>query len=91
MLKSIKRINTRHNLTLGDWLDGANNYSLHIPPGAPAETFWSLTLYEADGRDIIHNKQKVADCSSRYDLLKNKDGSVNLYFGLDERTNGKQN
>lgn len=58
----------------GEWLDGAKNYTLHIPSKAPAKTFWSLTLYEVDGRDIIHNKQKVADRSSRYDLLTNSDG-----------------
>ncbi len=53
----------------GDWLDGARNYTLHIPPDAPAELFWSLTLYEVDGRDIIHNQYKVTDRSSRMDLL----------------------
>ena len=68
----------------GDWLDGARNYTLHIPPNAPAKLFWSLTLYEVDGRDIIHNKQKVTDRSSRMDLLTNSDGSVDLYFGPDE-------
>ena len=75
----------------GDWLDGAENYTLHIPPDAPAKLFWSLTLYEVDGRDIIHNKQKRADRSSRYDLLKNADGSVDLYFGPDEPKGKEQN
>ncbi len=75
----------------GDWLDGATNYSLHIPPDAPAEVFWSLTLYEVNGRDIIHNKQKVADRSSRYDLIRNDDGSVDLFFGPDEPQGKKQN
>jgi len=75
----------------GDWLDGARNYTLHIPPNAPAELFWSLTLYEVDGRDIIHNQYKVTDRSSRMDLLTNQDGSVDLYFGPDEPTGKKQN
>lgn len=75
----------------GDWLDGARNYTLHIPPKAPAELFWSLTLYEVDGRDIIHNKQKVTDRSSRMDLLTNANGSVDLYFGPDEPEGKKQN
>lgn len=75
----------------GDWLDGARNYTLHIPPNAPAKLFWSLTLYEVDGRDIIHNKQKVTDRSSRMDLLTNSDGSVDLYFGPDEPKDKKKN
>ena len=75
----------------GDWLDGARNYTLHIPPDAPAELFWSLTLYEVNGRDIIHNQYKVTDRSSRMDLLTNPDGSVDLYFGPDEPKGKKQN
>ena len=75
----------------GDWLDGARNYTLHIPPNAPAELFWSLTLYEVDGRDIIHNKQKITDRSSRMDLLTNPDGSVDLWFGPDMPKGKKQN
>ena len=67
----------------GDWLDGAKNYTLHIPPDAPAKLFWSLTLYEVNGRDIIHNRQKRTDRSSRQDLLTNPDGSVDLHFGPD--------
>ena len=74
-----------------EWLDGARNYTLHIPPDAPAELFWSLTLYEVDGRDIIHNEYKVTDRSSRMDLLTNDDGSVDLYFGPDEPEGKKPN
>ena len=75
----------------GEWLDGSLNYTLNVPADAPAETFWSLTLYEVDGRDIIHNKQKRADRSSRYDLDTNADGSVDLYFGPDEPTGKHEN
>ena len=75
----------------GEWLDGARNYTLHIPPDAPAKLFWSLTLYEVDGRDVIHNQYKVTDRSSRMDLLTNSDGSVDLYFGPDEPSGKKQN
>jgi hypothetical protein len=65
----------------GDWLDGGNNYTLHVPPDAPAETFWSFTVYEVSTRTLINNKYEIADRSSRMDLLVNKDGSVNLYIG----------
>lgn len=67
----------------GDWLDGGRNYVLNVPPDAPAEAFWSITLYDVDTRCLIINKQKIADRSSRMDLIKNKDGSVDIYMGPD--------
>jgi hypothetical protein len=60
------------------------NYVLHVPPNAPAKTFWSITLCDVDTRCIIRNKQKIADRSSRMELLKNFDGSVDIYLGPDK-------
>jgi hypothetical protein len=65
----------------GNWLDGSSNYKLLIPPNVPAKQFWSMTLYDVASRCIIENKEQIADRSSRMDLLKNDDGSVDLYFG----------
>ena len=65
----------------GDWLDGGTNYVLNVPANAPAEAFWSITLYDVDTRCPIKNEQKIADRSSRMDLLKNADGSVTIYIG----------
>ena len=67
----------------GDWLDGGKNYVLHVPADVPAETFWSITLYDVDTRCLIQNEQKIADRSSRMDLLTNADGSVYIYMGPD--------
>jgi hypothetical protein len=67
----------------GDWLDGGVNYVLHVPTNAPAKAFWSITVYDVDTRCIIKNKQKIADRSSRMDLIKNKDGSIDIYIGPD--------
>lgn len=64
-----------------DWLDGAEQYKLRIPPNVPAKRFWSVTVYHNDTRYLIQNKQKIADRSSRMELLKNDDGSVDIYFG----------
>ncbi len=57
------------------------NYTLHVPPKAPVEAFWSMTVYDVATRCIIVNDTKLADRSSRMDLTKNKDGSVDLYIG----------
>ncbi len=65
----------------GNWLDGGNDYTLHIPANPPAVNFWSLTVYDAATRCLIDNPQRNADLSSRKDLIKNTDGSVDLYFG----------
>jgi len=66
----------------GNWLDGANTYRLHVLPNAPVKQFWSLTIYDVDTRSLIQNQQKLADRSSRQpDLVKNADGSVDLYVG----------
>jgi len=63
----------------GYWLDGARSYKLHVPPNAPAKLFWSVTLYDVDTRSLLVNKQKIADRSSRMNLKKNADGSVDIY------------
>ena len=63
------------------WLDGANNYRLRVPANVPVKNFWSVTVYHNDTRYLIQNKQKRADRSSRMDLLKNDDGTVDIYFG----------
>src|SRR6476660_9113978 len=65
----------------GDWLDGGRSYRLHIPPNAPAKLFWSVTLYDVDTRSLIVNEEKIADRSSRMNLKKNADGSVDIYCG----------
>jgi len=65
----------------GHWLDGGTSYRLHVPPNAPIKLFWSVTVYDVDTRALIRNDQKIADRSSRMDLRKNTDGSVDIYTG----------
>lgn len=65
----------------GDPLDGGKDYVLHLPADVPAETFWSLTAYEVNTRTLLNNKYKIADRSSRMDLLTNADGSMDFYVG----------
>ena len=65
----------------GDWLEGGKSYTLHIPASPPAEQFWSVAVYSWDTRTLIDNEQKRAAQSSRQDLIKNKDGSIDLYYG----------
>src|SRR5689334_6259402 len=63
----------------GKWLDGGKSYRLRVPPDAPIKLFWSVTVYDVDTRALTRNDQKIADRSSRMDLRKNQDGSVDIY------------
>lgn len=65
----------------GEWLDGGNSYRLSVPPDPPVKLFWSVTLYDIDTRALIVNEQNIPDRSSRMDLRKNDDGSVDIYTG----------
>lgn len=65
----------------GAWLKGENTYTLHIPANAPVAQFWAMTLYDTETRCFINNKYEIAGLDSRSDLIKNADGSVDLYFG----------
>lgn len=64
----------------GNWLDGGKNYTLNVPANPPAVNFWSISVYDIATRCLIDNDQKNADLSSRKNLIKNADGSVDLYF-----------
>ena len=75
----------------GDWLDGGVNYVLPLPPDVPAAAFWSMTLYDVDTRCIIRNEQHIADRSSRMDLIKDADGSINIYIGPDAPAGKERN
>jgi hypothetical protein len=66
----------------GEWLDGAEDYTLHVPADPPAKLFWSATVYDIATRCLIDNDQQRGDRGSRdTDLVHNDDGSVDLYFG----------
>jgi len=66
----------------GNALMGGNSYQLRIEPNPPAANFWSITVYDIENRLIIRNDTKRSGRSSRTEgLIKNADGSVNLYFG----------
>ena len=66
----------------GNALLGGKNYKLHLEPNPPAANFWSITVYDIENRLIIRNEIKRSDRSSRTKgLIKNADGSVDMYFG----------
>jgi hypothetical protein len=75
----------------GEWLDGGRSYRLRVPPDAPIKLFWSVTVYDVGTRALILNEQKIADRSSRMDLRKNEDGSVEINCGPNAPTGFEMN
>ena len=41
----------------GNYLDGAKNYRLHVPPDIPIKNFWSVVVYDALSRSELQNGQ----------------------------------
>jgi len=64
----------------GHWLDGSNTFHLRVARDAPVAQFWSVTLYDNETRCFVDTGVQP-DRSSRNDLVKNDDGSVDLCFG----------
>jgi hypothetical protein len=76
----------------GDWLDGSQAYTLHVPADVPAKLFWSATVYDAATRCLIDTDQERGDRGSReQDIDVNEDGSVDLHFGPTQPASGDSN
>jgi hypothetical protein len=74
----------------GEWLIGDSNYRFHVPPNPPVKQFWSITLYDNITLGPAIADQGASDLSSRKpDLIKNSDGSVDVYIGPTQREGQK--
>lgn len=65
----------------GDYLDGGQNYRLHLPPDIPINNFWSVTLYDPGTRSLLQTDQTKPSVNSFDEPEQNPDGSYDLYFG----------
>lgn len=75
----------------GEPLSGAGKYVLHFEKGKtpPANAFWSITMYDKDGFQIINPIDRYAIGS--HDKLKfNADGSLDLYVQADSPGKDKE-
>jgi hypothetical protein len=72
-LEATKDVNSK-------FLEGGKTYTIHVPPNVPVAQFWSFTVYDNETRSFVNNGT-LPDRSSRGNILKNADGSVDLYFG----------
>lgn len=65
----------------GEPLQGANYYRLQVPADAPVRQYWSATAYDRATHALIREMSVASRASSRTDLQRNNDGSVDIYFG----------
>ncbi len=66
----------------GQYLDGAKNYQLHLPPGIPAKDFWSVIVYDPQTRSMLQTDQQFPGTGSqRKEIAINPDNSVDVFFG----------
>lgn len=77
----------------GKPLDGSNKYVLHFTKAElpPVEAFWSITMYDAEGFQVINKLNRFA-IGDRDDLKYNADGSLDIYIqpdspGSDQESN----
>jgi hypothetical protein len=65
----------------GGPLTGEHTYQLHVPPNVPASKFWSVTVYSLETSSFFPNSERLTVDSLEQGLVKNADGSVDVYFG----------
>lgn len=65
----------------GHPFDGGKTYQLHVPAGVPVQQYWSLTAYDRQTHALIRNMPRASRSSQIPELVKNADGSVDLFLG----------
>lgn len=65
----------------GNDFDGGRTYRLNVPPNVPVEQYWSVTAYDRQTHALIKNVSRASRSSQISELVKNEDGSIDLYFG----------
>jgi hypothetical protein len=65
----------------GEAYDGGKAYHLHVPPNPPVEDYWSVTAYDRETHALIKGMDRASRASNAADLVKNADGSVDIWFG----------
>ncbi|HEY4325901.1 MAG TPA: DUF1254 domain-containing protein [Mucilaginibacter sp.] len=62
-------------------LHSDSTYHLKVPANAPVQQYWSATLYDRKTHALIRNAKNYSISSQTPGIIKNADGSVDLYFG----------
>lgn len=76
----------RYTDSNGEQLNGANEYRMTMPADAPADAFWSLTMYDAENLFMVENDiDRYSISTNRQDELKYAvDGTLPICIQRDE-------
>jgi hypothetical protein len=83
----IKRIGTAQFYLMankdkdGGAFDGGSLYRLTVPADAPVKQYWSATVYDRETHALIKNMGHASVASIGPGVTKNRDGSVDVFFG----------
>ncbi len=83
----IKRIGTAQFYLMvnkdkdGKDFDGGKRYRLTVPANAPVKQYWSATAYDRDTHALIRHLPRASVASTSTGVVKNANGSVDVYFG----------
>lgn len=64
----------------GNFLNGSNNYKLHLPPNIPASLYWAVTAYNPQDGTMPETSQPFPS-RNQFDKVKTNSDGVDLYFG----------
>ncbi len=65
----------------GRAFDGKASYRLQVPANAPVKQYWSVTVYDRETHALLRNMTKASVASISPGVVKNADGSVEVFFG----------
>jgi len=65
----------------GENFDGGKTYKLTVPANPPIEQYWSVTAYDRETHALIRNMDRASRSSQIPEMLKNADGSIDVFFG----------
>ena len=72
-----------------EWLDGAKTYQVTVPANVPVRNFWSVEVYDLETAAWLRGVERTGRDSTKPELKRNPDGSVDLYFSA-KAPEGKQ-
>jgi hypothetical protein len=76
----------------GKSFKGGKYYKVHLPKGIPSCNFWSVIVYDSRTQLMIHTDQSWPSVySKKKGLIVNKEGSVDIYFGPADKSDGGSN
>jgi hypothetical protein len=65
----------------GELMNGEDTYRLNVSKDTPARDFWSAIVYSLKSKGFIEDAERVGLSSRGIDhMIKNDDGSIDLYF-----------